>query len=59
MRTILLISLVMSFSAFAQTRVKENIKQSAISSQENENSQESEEKIVKGSRDKKEKKQGQ
>lgn len=59
MRTILIISLLMSFSAFAQTRVKENIKQSSISSQENENSQESGEKKVKGSSNKKGKKQGQ
>jgi hypothetical protein len=59
MRIILLLSLIMSFSAFAQTRVKENIKQSAVSSQENENSQESGEKKVKGSSDKKGKKQGQ
>lgn len=59
MRIILLISLMMSFSAFAQTRVKENIKQSSISSQENENLQESGDKKVKGSGDKKGKKQGQ
>lgn len=59
MRTILLISLVMSFSAFAQTRVKENIKQSSISSQDYEDSKESGEKKVKGSSDKKGKKQGQ
>lgn len=36
MRAVLIISLVMSFSAFSQTRVKENIKQSSVSSEESE-----------------------
>lgn len=34
MRALLIISLVMSFSAFSQTRVKENIKQSSVSSED-------------------------
>ncbi len=36
MRAVLIISLVMSFSAFSQTRVKENIKQSSVSSEDTE-----------------------
>lgn len=39
MRTLLVLSLMMSFSAFAQTRVRENIKQQAVSSSEDSSSQ--------------------
>lgn len=38
MRTLLVLSLIMSFSAFAQTRVRENIKQQAVSSSEDKTS---------------------
>ena len=34
MRIVLVLSFIMSFSAFAQTRVRENIKQQSVSSSE-------------------------
>lgn len=34
MRTLIVLSLIMSFSAFAQTRVRENIKQQAVTGAE-------------------------
>ncbi len=40
MRTLLVLSLIMSFSAFAQTRVRENIKQQAVSSSDDQPSTE-------------------
>lgn len=52
MRVLLLLSLVMSFEAFAQTRVRENIKQQSGVSYENESGQDKEVKERKGNRKK-------
>lgn len=48
MRVLILLSLVMSFEAFAQTRVRENIKQKSGVSYETESGQDKEVKDRKG-----------